>query len=240
MLVAGIAHEINSPVGAIASMHDTLVRAIDRIKGMLPESMVEGSETAGKLFATIQDANNVIATASSRVTEIVRRLRSFARLDEADIKTIDIHESIEDTLVILRHELKHGITVVKNYGTIPKVACYPGRINQVFLNILKNASHAIIPPGRITITTSADSESVAIVISDSGCGIPEDILSRIFDPGFTTKGVGVGTGLGLSITYQIIKDHCGTITPHSIPGEGTTFTIVLPIHLEQIQQKGGK
>jgi len=229
MLVAGIAHEINSPVGAIASMHDTLVRAVRRLEGNLTEK--SGDLTS--LFSTISDANSVITSASSRVTEIVKRLRSFARLDEAELKSIDIHESIEDTLVILRHELKHGITVEKNYGTIPNVSCYPGRINQVFLNILKNASQAITPPGTISISTSADSEFVTIVITDTGCGIPDESLKKIFDPGFTTKGVGVGTGLGLSITYQILKDHSGTITAESLPGSGTTFRITLPLHLER-------
>lgn len=229
MLVAGIAHEINSPVGAIASMHDTLVRAVRRLESKLTEK----PDDLTALFSTISDANKVIASASSRVTEIVKRLRSFARLDEAELKSIDIHDSIEDTLVILRHELKHGITVEKNYGTIPNVSCYPGRINQVFLNILKNSSQAITPPGKISISTTADVESVTIVITDTGCGIPDEALKKIFDPGFTTKGVGVGTGLGLSITYQIIEDHSGTITADSQPGSGTTFRITLPLHLEE-------
>lgn len=233
MLVAGIAHEINSPVGAIASMHDTLVRAVRRLESKLTDSPLRKSDDFTSLFGTISDANSVITTALSRVTEIVKRLRSFARLDEAELKSIDIHESIEDTLVILRHELKHGITVEKEYGTIPNVSCYPGRINQVFLNILKNASQAISPPGTISITTSADSESVSIVITDTGCGIPDESLKKIFDPGFTTKGVGVGTGLGLSITYQIIEDHSGTITADSKPGSGTTFRITLPLDLEK-------
>ncbi len=236
MLVAGIAHEINTPVGAIASMHDTLVRATKKLEQFCSEDS-DAEDTVQKkahsLFSTIAEANRVINTASSRVTEIVKRLRSFARLDEAEMNTVDIHESIEDTLVILNHKLKHGITVEKKFGIIPEIDCYPGRINQAFLNILNNACQAIEKPGTITIKTGQKETNIFIKISDTGIGIPEDKVSKIFDPGFTTKGVGVGTGLGLSITYQIIQDHKGEILVESDVGKGTTFTILLPLDLNK-------
>jgi signal transduction histidine kinase len=240
MLVAGIAHEINTPVGAIASTHDTLVRAVERLGAICRKDMAEGGEEHKQLeslFGVIADSNRVTGTASARVTEIVKRLRSFARLDEAEMKTIDIHESIEDTLVILSHELKHGIEVERRFGDIPGLACYPGRINQVLLNILKNASQAISPPGKISIETAFEGGEIRLTISDTGCGIDPDQISKIFDPGFTTKGVRVGTGLGLSITYRIIQDHGGRISVDSKVGHGTTFTIHLPVNLDE--QPGG-
>jgi len=235
MLVAGIAHEINTPVGAIGSMHDTLVRAVDKLKSQLeaqlPDGLTKGSRLATFLSA-IQDANKVIKTATERVTTIVRRLRSFARLDEAELKTVDIHEGLEDTLTLIHHEIKHNIEVKRNYGDIPEVSCYPGRLNQVFLNILNNARQAIKGKGVIEITTRERDRKVFITIKDNGAGIAPDDLKRIFDPGFTTKGVGVGTGLGLAICYQIMRDHKGGIEVESAVGEGTTFTIWLPLDVD--------
>ena len=230
MLVAGIAHEINTPVGAISSMHDTSVRAFQRIKQALTgkgESADQpGVDTALK---AIDDANRVIESGTDRVITIVRRLRSFARLDEAELKKVDIHEGIEDTLTLIHHELKHRIEVVRDFGDLPLVTCYPSRLNQVFLNLLNNARQAIEGEGKITIRTRRAAEGVQIQFEDTGRGIDPAYLKRVFDPGFTTKGVGVGTGLGLSICYQIIEDHKGRISAQSQPGHGTVFTIVLPI-----------
>jgi two-component system NtrC family sensor kinase len=236
-LVAGIAHEINTPVGAVGSMHDTQVRAIGKLRKAL-ESEFPGeyaqSKTVKACFETIENANKVIETGTERVTTIVRRLRSFARLDEAELKTVDIHEGLEDTLTLIHHEIKHHITVTKNYGDIPPIACYPGRVNQVFLNILNNARQAVGEKGEIRISTYKRGGNVCVEISDDGVGIPKDQHAKIFDPGFTTKGVGVGTGLGLSICYQIIQDHKGDIEVESEPGKGTTFRIVLPIGLDEM------
>lgn len=233
-LVAGVAHEINTPVGAINSMHDTLVRAMAQLKKRMGERFPEDISADPKLAAAlkvIEDANRVIASGSARVTNIVRRLRSFARLDEAELKEADIHEGLEDTLVLIHHEIKHNIHLVKNYGEIPRIRCYPGRLNQVFLNLLINAKQALQgrENGTITVTTWHQDGIVHVSIADNGVGIPSKNLSRIFDPGFTTKGVGVGTGLGLSIVYRIIKeDHRGEITVQSKVGEGTTFTVSIP------------
>jgi PAS domain S-box-containing protein len=236
-LVAGIAHEINTPVGAIGSMHDTLVRAVEKLKRHLDEKHpgeLENDPTLAKAFTLIGNANEVIENGCSRVTEIVRRLRSFARLDEAELKKVDIHEGLEDTLTLLHHEIKHHIKIQRQYGEIPPFSVYPGRLNQVFLNILNNARQAISGKGEITIETKASKNKAHIIISDTGGGIPQEHLKNVFDPGFTTKGVGVGTGLGLSICYQIIQEHKGLIEVKSEEGKGTTFAIVLPMNLDEL------
>jgi PAS domain S-box-containing protein len=235
MLVAGIAHEINTPVGAIHSTHDTLQRAIQKLKLEMDQICRQGDPSTDEIesiFKIIEDANLIIASGSDRVTDIVRRLRSFARLDEAELKPADIQVGLDDTLALIHHELKHGIKVNRNYGNVPPFACYPGRLNQVFLNILINARQAIGNEGEISIATYYEDARAFITISDDGAGIPSELLSRIFDPGFTTKGVGVGTGLGLSICYQIIRDHRGEIQVSSEVGKGTTFTLILPMDLK--------
>jgi len=236
-LVAGIAHEINTPVGAMTSMHDTLMRAIEKLKEHLTSKDREGfenDERLHKLFNVIDESNQVIKSGASRVREIVRRLRSFARLDEAEVKKVDVHEGLEDTLTLVHHETKHHIEFVRDYGQVPTFTVYPSRLNQVFLNLLNNARQAIKEKGTITIRTGVEDGQALIAFSDDGVGIEPENLKKIFDPGFTTKGVGVGTGLGLSICYQIIQDHHGTIDAESTPGEGTTFTIRLPLDLDVI------
>ncbi len=237
MLVAGIAHEINTPIGAVSSMHNTSIRAVEKLKENLrdfcdAECLKE--DKIIKTFQLISNSNNVIESGIERVTTIVKRLRSFARLDEAEVKEADLHEGIEDTLVLIHHETKHNIEVIRDYGKIPIISCFPGRLNQVFLNILINAKQAIKEKGQITISTLHENGNVHIQFADNGVGIPKDKLSRVFDPGFTTKGVGVGTGLGLSICYQIIQDHHGEIKVESEVGKGTTFTIILPTNLNEI------
>jgi PAS domain S-box-containing protein len=235
LLVAGIAHEINTPIGAVGSMHDTLVRALAKLKSSLAETggmEILEQPTVRSLLTVIDDANKVITDGAERVTTIVRRLRSFARLDEAELKKANLHEGLEDTLTLIHHEIKHNITVEREYGELPEIACYPGRLNQVFLNLFNNARQAIRGKGTITVRTRLVNRHVVIEISDSGAGIDEEHRRKIFDPGFTTKGVGVGTGLGLSICYQIIQEHRGLITVDSTVGVGTTFTISLPTDLD--------
>ena len=232
-LVAGIAHEINTPVGAISSMHDTLEKALQKLRARFAD-VVEQDSKAARLFDALDNASSVIDSGSTRVREIVRRLRSFARLDEAVLAETDLHEGIEDTLVLVHHELKGRIQVHKRYGSIPRVTCYPSQLNQVFLNLLINASQAISGTGDITIETALHAKQVHISVHDTGSGIPKQNLSRIFDPGFTTKGVGVGTGLGLSICYQIIKAHRGEIEVDSEVGRGTTFTVIIPTNLRAL------
>jgi two-component system NtrC family sensor kinase len=232
MLVAGVAHEINTPVGAVSSMYDTLVRAVEELKlNMDTICAREPNEQkkVKKMFKIIEDANKVIASGTERVTNIVRRLKSFARLDEAEIRKVDIHEGIEDTLTIVYHELKHKAVVKRNFGDIPPISGNPSQLNQVFLNLFINAVQAIKNKGVITVKTFQKNGHVHVQIKDTGVGIPKEALKKIFDPGYTTKGVGVGTGLGLSICYQIVKDHHGEILVESKVGKGTNFTVILPI-----------
>jgi PAS domain S-box-containing protein len=236
-LVAGIAHEINTPVGAMTSMHDTLMRAIAKLKEHLKETnpgAFEKDERLKSLFAMIDESNQVIRSGASRVAEIVRRLRSFARLDEAELKKVDVHEGLEDTLTLVHHEIKHNIQIVRDYGTLPVMSVFPSRLNQVFLNLINNARQAIHNKGTITLRTWVEDKTAAIAITDDGVGIPKENLSRVFDPGFTTKGVGIGTGLGLSICYQIVKDHRGRIDVESEVGKGATFTVRIPTNLDEI------
>jgi len=234
-LVAGIAHEINTPIGAVNSMHDSLVRAIEKLKTTLEteySDIYNENKKLQKYLTVIGDANKIIESGTERVTTIVRRLRSFARLDEAELKKVNLHEGLEDTLTLVHHEIKHHITIKREYGEIPQINCFPGRLNQVFLNLFNNARQAISGEGEILIKTYKDDKHVFVEISDSGAGIKQNNLTKVFDPGFTTKGVGVGTGLGLSICYQIIQDHQGSIWAESEIGKGTKFTIKIPLDLD--------
>lgn len=231
-LVAGIAHEINTPIGAIGSMCSTLQRALEKLKKSLGElcpDAVANNRSLRTAMTALDDAHQVIDSGSTRVLEIVNRLRSFARMDESELHDADIHAGIDDTLLLLHHEFRGRIDVVKHYGDIPQVRCNAGQINQVLLNLLVNAAHAIDDGGRITITTTAGDDSVEICIADNGHGIDPENLKKIFEPGFTTKRVGIGTGLGLSICQKIVRDHRGQIEIDSAVGQGTTVKITLPL-----------
>ena len=236
-LVAGVAHEINTPLGAVNSMYDSLSRSLEKIKGHLESEISKGKKELPKIdeaLKIVHESDRVIRMGIDRIADIVSRLRSFSRLDEAEFKTVDIHECLEDTLVLAHHELKKTIKVVKNYGDVPPISCFPGQLNQVFLNLLINSKHAIEDKGTITINTFTKNDKVFILFKDDGVGIDEEDLPKIFDPGFTTKGRGVGTGLGLSISYKIIENHRGEIKVESDRGKGTTFTIILPTNLEDL------
>ena len=165
----------------------------------------------------------------------MQNLRNFSRLDEGEVKSVDLHEGLNSTLLLLNNEIKNRIQVIKDYGELPKVECHPGHINQVFMNLLLNAIQAIEGEGKIWINTKTLDGYVEITIRDSGQGIPEDIKNRVFDPFFTTKPVGRGTGLGLSISYGIIKNHQGEISVDSESGKGTAFHIKLPVKMSTDQ-----
>jgi two-component system NtrC family sensor kinase len=181
-----------------------------------------------EFISLMQENNKVSALAGERITKIVQTLKNFARLDEAEFQLADIHEGIEDTLLLLHHELKNRIEVKKDFGKLPKIYCNPNQLNQVFMNITMNAIQSIEKKGEINIKTYSDETRVYIEISDNGKGIPSENLEKIFDPGYTTKSSGVGTGLGLSIVYNIIEAHKGNIKAESIINEGSKFTIELP------------
>jgi len=236
-LVAGIAHEINTPIGAVNSMYDTVFRSFNRLKSAIETKIEKDDELIPRLEATfkiLDDSSEVIRLGTERVTNLVQRLKSFARLDEAELKTVDIHDGLEETLTLIHHELKQYITVKRKYGNIPPVSCFPSMLNQVFLNLLINSRQAIKEKGTIEISTFVKDTKVHIVIKDNGRGISNESLQKIFDPGFTTKGRGVGTGLGLSISYQIIQQHRGEIKVESVLGKGSTFTVILPMDLEKL------
>ncbi|MDA0267054.1 MAG: ATP-binding protein [Cyanobacteria bacterium] len=161
-------------------------------------------------------------------------MRNFSRLDESEVKAVDIHEGLESTLLILNNRLKYGIEVVKNYGDLPLIACYPAQLNQVFSNLITNAVDAMeeanCEPKQITIITKLTADKkVQISFKDNGPGMSDAVKQKIFDPFFTTKAVGKGTGLGLGICYQIIQQHSGSIEVLSEVGKGTEFKIVLPM-----------
>jgi signal transduction histidine kinase len=231
LLVAGLAHEINTPLGAIHSNNDTITRSLDKISQLLIGEQLLSSEDKRRVEQLVQILRDVCQTtslATDRLISIVGSLKNFARIDEADFKKADIHEGIDSTLTIVQHQLKGRIEVEKHFGDLPPVECHPNRLNQVFVNLLINAAQAIPDRGTITISTACKGDAVTISISDTGTGIDPEDLSKIFDPGFTTKGVGVGTGLGLSICYKIIEEHNGKIDVES-DNQGTTFRITLPV-----------
>ena len=238
-LVAGVAHEINTPVGAINSNNDIFIRTFARLKEKLIDSnLLDEVDKDGQILKwikIIENLNKVSKDACNRIVEIIRSLKNFARLDEAERKKVNIHEGIENTLTLVHHEIKNRIKVTKAFGNVPEIECYPNQLNQVFMNMLVNASHAIQGQGEIELKTFTSDGNIIVKIRDSGVGIPQESLNKIFDPGFTTKGFGVGTGLGLSISYQIIEKHGGKIDVESELGKGTTFTITLPIEMPEIE-----
>ncbi len=232
-LVAGVAHEMNTPIGTINSNADTLNRSLQRLREIVSSDStpdaIRKDPALIQVLSVVEDIARINQLACERIVDIVGSLRNFARLDEAELQVADLHEGLESTLTLVHHELKNRIRVVKEYGDIPRIHCHPNQINQVFMNLLVNASQAVKGNGAITIRTFQEGDIVNVQISDTGVGIPPENLARIFDPGFTTKGVGVGTGLGLSIVFQIVKDHGGSIAVESEAGRGSTFTLRLPI-----------
>ena len=213
-LVAGVAHEINTPVASIKSNNGIVAKLLGSIEDV-------------ELKEMISDINNVDKEAISRITNIVTSLKKFVRLDEADLQEANINKELDLTLELIRHETKNRIEVIKNYGEIPMVKCFPNMLNQVFMNILINACQAIEDKGTITITTEYNEKTLTVKIKDNGKGIPQNQLAKIFTAGFTTKGIGVGTGLGLAICTKIIEKHNGKITVNSVVGRGSEFIITI-------------
>ena len=213
-LVAGVAHEINTPVASIKSNNAIIRKIIKKLD-------------KNELSDTLEEINNLDAEAINRINNIVVSLKKFVRLDEAELQEADINSEIDLTLDLIRHETKNRIQIIRNYGNLPPVKCYPNMLNQVFTNILINACQAIEGEGTIDITTFAHDDNITIKIKDSGIGIPKEQIDKIFTAGFTTKGVGVGTGLGLAICAKIIEKHEGKIIVNSEVGKGTCFTITI-------------
>jgi signal transduction histidine kinase len=247
-MAAGVAHELNNPAGFIYSNIDLLKEHIDRLKRCLADyDDVQLSPEAAARIAAIKkeiDYDNIVADLGSilsdchigaeRIRDVVQNLRLFSRLDESAVKRVDLNEGIESTVRLLSGYYKSGsITLVRDYGEIPQVNCYAAQLNQVWMNLLVNAAQAIgESEGEVRITTGCEGHTVIVSINDTGPGIPPEQLKKIFDPFFTTKPVGEGTGLGLSISHGIIQRHGGKIEVESATGQGTTFTISLPVDAE--------
>lgn len=228
-LVAGLTHEINTPISAIQSMNATKSKAAAKLQEALENVKFKNDQGANKALTAISQADRLIDQGTERLNEIMNNLKNFARLDEADTAMGDIHEGIDSVLALLQHDLLKDIEVVREYGEMPPFVGNLRKLNQVFFNLLKNAAQAIAGKGRITITTGLQENKVQVAIRDTGKGIKPEELETIFDPGFTTKGSVVRSSLGLSICYQIIKEHQGEIKVASTPGEGSVFTVLLPI-----------
>jgi two-component system NtrC family sensor kinase len=241
-LVAGVAHEINTPVGSINSNSDVMVRALEKLREILSSTPpdVRENQQLTRILDVLEDIGKVNQTACKRIVRIVRSLRTFARLDDAERKKVDVHEGLESTLILVHHELKNRIEVVRDYAETPEIECFPNQLNQVFMNLLVNAAQAIEGNGKITITTRAEGDHITIAFTDTGTGIRPEHLDKIFDPGFTTKGVGVGSGLGLPICFKIVEEHGGRIDVDSELGKGTTFTVTLPIETSAPPTPTGK
>lgn len=252
-LTAGIAHEINNPINFVSSNINPLKLDIQDIKKILNmyRRLSDKKDIADELVKIknfekqieldvlldeIENLTNGIDVGSKRTKEIVTSLKNFSRVSENTYKEINIHEGIDSTLTLLRNKFKDSITVHKDFGEIPRVECFPGKLNQVFMNILNNAIQSIQGKGDIYIKTQVVNRNernepafITVSIRDTGIGMPADIKKRIFEPFFTTKDVGGGTGLGLSISYGIIESHNGKITVESKPGKGSEFIIHLPV-----------
>jgi signal transduction histidine kinase len=227
-LAAGVAHEMNNPVGAVRSMASSMTSAVGKLKTQLLDGTAD-PVVMQPILNVIENAGHVMEEGTRRITGVVDNLKSFARLDEADLQRTDVNQELEGTLALLEHVLGADVAVRKDFGELPEVVCYPSDLNQVFLNILINAGESIDGGGTIVVSTRDLYPRVQISIEDTGQGIADGHLEKVFEPGFTTKGSGVGTGLGLAICYQIVRDHDGEIRVDSEPGAGTTVTIELPV-----------
>ncbi len=248
-LAAGMAHEINNPIAYVTNNLAVLQRDVasamqvldkylefrDHLAGVSPEVAADAArleqeadlpylkENLPRLFQMSLDGLR-------RVRDIVMNLRDFARLDEAEFKTIDLNAALQSTIEMLRHEIgQQRLNLATHFQPLPPVLCHPGKINQVFLNILLNAMQASDEGGGVQVRTAAGSDAVTIEIEDRGCGISAEHLPKIFEPFFTTKPVGQGIGLGLSIAYGIVRDHGGSIEVDSTVGQGSTFRVRLPL-----------
>ncbi|MBK9273282.1 MAG: GHKL domain-containing protein [Flavobacteriales bacterium] len=262
-LTAGIAHEINNPVNFITSNIPPLRRDLADVLEVLNRYRTLEPDQAASTLAALRereaeldidgsihelgDILRSIEEGAGRTAEIVRGLRNFSRLDEDDLKLADLNEGLQSTLTVLANQLKDHADLHLELGELPAVECHPGKLNQVFMNILNNAIQAIasrkdLQRGTITVRSAVVGDAVRISIADDGPGMTETVMAKIFEPFFTTKEVGEGTGLGLSIAYSIVEKHGGRITVESLPGAGATFHVTLPkrqqrAHQEQQQQR---
>jgi two-component system, NtrC family, sensor kinase len=232
-LVAGFAHEVNSPIGAVKSGADLTERCATKITNVLDTSTsleeAKSSPPMQKSISTLRTSSTATMTASDRISAVVRSLRNFARLDEAEHQVADLHEGIESTLTLLEHHLKDRIVVKKSYGTLKPVLCSPAEINQVFMNVITNAIQAIEGSGTVDITTEMDGENAIVSVSDTGKGMTSQQMETLFEPGFVKTDTRMKAGLGMFTSLNIVHNHHGEILVESTPDAGTTVTIRLPV-----------
>ncbi len=264
-MVAGVAHELNTPLGFVKSNVEVVGDLFDDYRKQVkaydaavqyclqPVELIFGADKASldKLVSHVDDARrklfearNVVVKSPlieeakellndsrdgiTQLASLVQNLKGFTRLDRDGMDAMDLNEGVDSALMIARHQLRDRIQVVRQLAPVPKVRCMPSQINQVFLNLITNAAQAMGDEGKLTVSSRATKDSVEVSFSDTGGGIPDDVLPKIFDPFFTTKAPGEGTGLGLSIVHKIVKSHGGTIKVRTTPGKGTEFTVALP------------
>ena len=224
-LVAGVSHELNTPLGALQSASDSLSKAAEMLEGDYAERSVEPPRP----FRIVKSSSDTMSQAAERVSTVVRRLKRFARLDEADVQRVDVHACIDDAIEMLASSLPAEVEIVTSYGDVPEMLLRPRDLNDLFLNLLMNAAQASTAGGRIVVQTRSSDGSAVVEIEDEGSGIDPADLPRIFDPGFTTRGVRVGVGLGLATCHQIVEAHEGRIEVTSELGRGTKVTVRLPV-----------
>lgn len=250
-LAAGVAHELNNPAGFIYGNMEILrecAAGLERLhqyydNAPLSAYIADGARAVKQEIGyehLLTDLRSIVADCHSgaeRIRDVVQNLRLFSRLDEAEFKKVDLHEGLDSTLRLLSQYYGPGRTTLeRDYADLPLVDCYAGQLNQVWMNLLVNAAQAAGSEGYVRVATCREGETAMVRISDTGRGIAPEYLKRIFDPFFTTKPIGEGTGLGLSITYGIVERHGGSISVESRPGEGTTFTVAIPIDAERHRQ----
>ena len=246
-LAAGVAHEINNPIGFVNSNLGVLKKYVSNLLQIIDlyesgrhflaaDAVLQGRIEQACATADLEFLRNDIETlisesieGATRVRRIVQDLRDFSRVDSAEWQSADLHAGLESTLNVVWNEIKFKADVVREFGTLPPVECRLSQVNQVFMNLLVNAAQAIPEHGTITLRSGCVGDKAWISISDTGPGVPQELMTRIFDPFFTTKPVGKGTGLGLSVSYGIIAKHGGHIDVQSEPGQGATFTVWLPV-----------
>lgn len=237
-LLAGIVHEINSPIGSILSNNQVIIRSLEMLKNALASGERTALEKGARQVETCLSLAAIDKIACERISEVVRGLKTFVRVDSAELRKADLNQQIASTLKLTHGQFKGRIAIETDFGELPAVECHASMLNQVFLNILVNAGQAIEGQGKIMVRTRAEGGRVHISIADTGRGIKPEDRPKIFAGGFTTKPIGVGTGLGLSLSRKIVEEtHGGSIDFESEVGVGTTFHIRIPV--EQKKKAAG-